>query len=236
MPTGSHNSLPFQVGGGPTRFESTYNSMQRMVGDNGHSTDDESLESLWRQAKSDALALFSTFDERAALQAFPDKATDHIPLYEVALGIPTDETLSDQDRRNQIVPEYTGTPEAWTVALQEHIDRIDPIAKILFRPWDSSGSCMISRWYGPMTGEFDSYDLLGSRKATSFPNTSDIHTVIVKYGIGNGIRPTPEHQRRTNRILDRLNKTCPSWVDFHVIYATGFFLDESLLDTTGFGI
>jgi hypothetical protein len=234
MPLASGNSLPFQVGGSPSRFESTYSAMQRMVGRNGYASDDDEIEALWRQAKADALAALGTFDERAALQASPETATDYVSVYEEILGITVDTDLSEQQRRDVIVPDYTGVPEAWTLGLNDAIHRIDPIASILVRPWINSGTCQIGRWYEPFDGS-DTYDSSGQRNSTSWPNVSDAHSVIVKYDLGQGVAPNREQQRKTIQIQNHLNEVCPSWVDFHVIYSIGFELDTSLLDTTGFG-
>lgn len=234
MPLGSGNSIPFQVGGSPTRFESTYAAMQRIVGRNGYSTDETEIEALWRQAKVDALTVLGTFDERAAMQASPETATDFISVYEEILGINIDPERSDQQRRNVIIPDYTGVPEAWTAGLNEAIARIDQSASVLFRPWVNSGTTQIGRWYESNDG-LDPYDSSGPRTATSWPNTSDMHTVIVKYEIGAGVAPNREQLRKVAQIQNHLNDVCPSWVDFHVIYSIGFTLDLSLLDATGFG-
>lgn len=234
MSLASGNSLPFQVGGSPSRFESTYTAMQRMVGRNGYASDDNEIEALWRQAKADALAALGTFDERAALQASPESATDYIPVYEEILGITVDTNLSDQQRRNVIVPDYTGVPESWTSGLNDAIHRIEPLASVLVRPWINSGSCQIGRWYEPFDGS-DTYDSSGQRNATSWPNVSDAHSVIVKYDIGEGVAPNREQQRKAIQIQSHLNGVCPAWVDFHIVYSIGFELDTSLLDATGFG-
>jgi len=234
MPLTSHNSLPFQVGGSPTRFEATYTAIQRMVGKNGYSIDDDEIESLWRQAKADALAALGTFDERATMQASPLTATDHIPLYEESLGIVADTSMSDEQRRNIIVPDYTGTPEAWTSGLNESLQRIDTLASILSRPWVNSGTCQISRWYQPFDGT-DPYDPNGTRIATSYPNVSDMHSVIVQYDIGNYSAPNREQQRKASQMINHLYEACPAWVDIRLVYAIGFSLDRSRLDATGFG-
>ena len=235
MPLASGNSVPFQAGGSPTRFESTYVAIQRIVGKNGYSTNDDEIESLWRQAKADALAAIGTFDERAAMQASPETATDHIPLYESMLGITTDTERSDQQRRDVIVPDYTGVPEAWTLGLDSALERIDPLITILPRPWLNSGTCQIGRWYEPLNGVSDLYDPGGPRKATAYPNVSDMHSVIIKYDIGGGVVPNREQQRKLNQAIAHVNEVCPSWIAIQSVYSTGFFLDVSLLDATGFG-
>lgn len=234
MPLGSGNSVPFQAGGSPTRFEASYTSLQRLVGSTSYAKDDDELEALWRAAKADAMACIGSFDERAALQASPETATDYISAYEEILGITTDESLSDQERRNIIVPDYTGVPEAWTSALNTAIQRVDTQASVLVRPWSNSSTCQLGRWYEPFDGS-DSYDQNGNRIATAWPNYSDAETVIVKYDIGNGVVPNREQLRRSSQIAKHLNEVCPSDVDFHIIYAVGFTLDLSRLDATAFG-
>jgi hypothetical protein len=208
--------------------------MQRIVGRNGYSTDDDEIEALWRQAKADALAALGTFDERAAMQASPETATDYISVYEEILGITIDTEQSDQQRRDVIVPDYTGIPESWTSGIDRAIKLIDTLASVLHRPWINSGSCQIGRWYEPFDGT-DTYDALGFRAATSWPNVSDMHSVIVLYDIGSGAVPNREQQRKALQIQDHLNEVCPAWVDFHIVYSTGFVLDLSRLDATGFG-
>jgi len=225
-----------QVGGSPTRFEKSYAALQRMVGRNGFSTDDDEIESLWRQAKADAMAALETFDERAALQASPALATDHIPLYEEQLGIESDPNRPDQQRRDIIVPDYTGVPEAWTSGLVQALQKFDNIANVRTRLWENSGACQIGRWYEPFdpTSSND-YETGGDRKGTSYPNVSDMHTVIVEYDIGNGVAPSRDQLRKSQQMRAHLNEVCPAWVDHHLVYAVGFILDQSLLDATAFG-
>lgn len=225
-----------QVGGSPTRFEKAYSALQRMVGRNGYATDDDEIEALWRMAKADAMAALETFDERAALQASPALASDHIPLYEETLGLATDPLLSDQERRDIIVPDYTGVPEAWTVGLNEALQRFDPLAAVQTRLWRNSGACQIGRWYEPFSPTAENtYDQNGNRVATSWPNVSDMHTVIVLYDLGNGVEPTRDQLRKAEQMRGHLNEVCPGWVDFHLVHSIGFILDQSLLDATAFG-
>jgi hypothetical protein len=207
-----------------------------MVGRNGFSTDDSEIESLWRQAKADALAALETCDERAALQAFPQRATDFIPVYEEILGIESDPTIPDQQRRDTIVPDYTGVPEAWTSALLVALQRIDPTVTIYNRAWVNAGACMIGRAYAPLDpGDPAIYDDAGVRLNTVWPNPSDAHTLIISYPLDNGAPPNREQQRLVRQMLSHAKEVCPAWVEFHVVYAVGFSLDLSRLDATAFG-
>ena len=236
MPLANKNPLPFKVGGSPTRFEKAYAVIKRMVGRNGYADDDDEIEAQWRQAKAYALSMISSVDERAARQISPAYATDHIPLFEEMLGIPSDETLSDEQRRRRIVPDYVDVPEAWTEALTTQLKAIDPLAEIITRTWATASTTQIGKWYEeftPIAGK--EYDDVGARKATAYPSISDMHQVIIKYDLGNGVKPNREQDRKTLLMQDTLNDTIPGWVNFSIIYATTFTLDSSLLDATGFG-
>jgi len=225
-----------QVGGSPTPYEKAYSVLKRMVGRNGASVDEDGLEAGWRQAKAEAMACLESFDERAALQVSPLTATDHIPLFEETLGLESDPTLSDQQRRNLITPKYTGTPEAWSYALSEWLQSIDPLISLRVQTWNHSGACQIGRWYEPFNPSVeDTYDKNGTRVATAWPNTSDMHRVLVDFNLGSGVLPNRDQLRKTEQVREHLNNVCPAWVDHQISYATEFILDEALLDATAFG-
>jgi hypothetical protein len=229
-------SLPIQVGGGPTRFDRAFDVLESLVGVNGYAVNEDEIESLWRQAKAEAMAALETFDERAAYQISPETATDHIPLFEEMLGIKPPAGASDEERRQEIVPDYTGAAEAWGSALTAQLQRIDPAIVLRTRAWENCSTTIIGRWYQQFAPTSEqTYDAGGNRKGTNFPNVSDSHSVIVEYPIPNGSAPSKTQRRKIDRVRKALNDVCPAWVDFHIIHATGFILDTSLLDATSFG-
>lgn len=233
---GDLNPVPYQPGGGPSRVFAVYDALRRMVGSNGYSADEDSAEAEWRKSKSIGLAMLGTFDERAANQYFPQSATDHIILFEDMLSIPTDETLSDEERRQVILPDYTGVPQTWWSALVEQLRRIDARASIINRLWENAGSTMVGRAFEPFSpAATEVYDTAGNRTATEFPAQSDQHRVVVRYELGSGNAPNREVLRRTVSMQALLNEVLPAWMDFRIIYASTFTLDESLLDATAFG-
>ena len=243
---GDLNPFPFQVGGSPSRAEAAYLALRKMVGTNGYSRDEESLEAQWRKSKTLGLVALSTFDERATNQYFPDKATDHIILFEEMLGIVTDPTKTDEERRRAIVPDYTGVPETWYSRLVEQLQMIDERADVLTRDWATAGTSMAGRAFGafsPVAGyEYSSrieiYDPDGTphyRTFTQFPAASDTYRINVLFDIGSGVAPSRDILQRTERMKSLLNDIVPAWVDFRIFYAIGFILDLSLLDATGFG-
>jgi hypothetical protein len=248
---GDLNPFPFQVGGGPSRAEAAYDVLSKMMGSNGYSADENSIDAEWRKSKTLGLTALATFDERATNQNFPHTATDHIVLFEEMLGIVPDDTKTDEERRQVVVPDYVGVPEAWYSALNEQIQRIDERASITIPPWSSRGTTMGGRAFGPMDPVPGfAYDTFGQnnpdfplssdeptlyRNFTKYPASSDAHRIYVLFDIGSGLEPSRDNLVRTDRIHALLNEAIPSWVDFRVLYAIGFILDESLLDATGFG-
>lgn len=235
MPLGCGNSLPLQVGGSPTRFEKSYAVLQRMVGRNGYSANDDEIEALWRQAKADAMACLETFDERAAMQATPLTATDHLPLYEAEQGLLTDKLTAQQQRREAVVTRYRATPEPWTSGLLSALRQIEPSVEIITRPWANTTTTQAGRWYAPFEPT-PSNDYGGGRAGTSFPNFSDAHEVLVHFPIANGFVPSNDQLRRVSQMRDTLYEVCPGWVNYRIIHSIGFILDESRLDATAFGV
>ncbi len=251
---GDLNPFPFQVGGGPSRAESAYETLRKMVGTNGYSAEEGSLEAEWRKSKTMGLVSLGTFDERATNQAFPNVATDHLVLFEQMLSISPDDSKTDQERREVVVPDYTGIPEVWYARLVEQLQLIDGRAALLLPDWASRSTTMGGRAFG----NFDAvpgfeYDAVASvlnpawdgsdpsipqfiaRSFTRFPAASDTHRALVHFALGSGVLPTRDILQKTEVMKNLMNEILPAWVDFRVIYAIGFILDESLLDATGFG-
>jgi len=232
---GDLNPFPFQVGGGPSRVEAAYLALRKMVGTNGYSAIEDGLEAEWRKCKTMGLVCLGTFDERAAHQAFPHVATDHIILFEEMLGLFPDTTKTDQQRRAVVVPDYTGVPETWYSRLVEQLQRIDSRADVILRPWANTGTTHAGRAFEPFTPVAGFEYSVGDRTFTRFPAASDAHRVQVLFDIGNGAEPSRDILVRTESMKALLNDIIPAWVDFRIVYAIGFILDTSLLDATGFG-
>jgi hypothetical protein len=251
---GDLNPFPFQVGGGPSRAEIAYETLRKMVGTNGYSAEEGSLEAEWRKSKTMGLVALGSFDERATNQAFPHVATDHLVLFEKMLGIVPDETKTDEERRDVVVPDYTGVPEVWYSQLVAQLQRVDERADVLLPTWKTRGVTMPGRAFGafnPVPGF--QYDAVASvqnpawspgdtehpeslaRTFTHFPAASDVHRAIVHFDIGSGVEPSRDINAKVAIMKTMLNELLPAWVDFRIIYAVGFILDESLLDVTGFG-
>jgi hypothetical protein len=233
---GRRNPVPFQVGGGPSRIERAMRALERMQGDHGYSTDEDSIESLWRECRAAGHATIESFDERATLQYWPHTATDNVPVFEEMLGIDADPTEALEVRRQEIVPLYTATPEAWFSAISARLEEIDSRASLLTVPWVQGVTTQAGKLFeafSPISGE--QFDPLSSRKVSEYPNFSTAARATVLLDIGNGVAPSSEVIRISEQLVETLDRVLPSELEIRIIYATGFFLDSSLLDATGFG-
>ena len=230
---GWHNPWPFEWGGGPTIVEKHYLVLRRAVGVGGSALDEESVEDLWRQRKAIMVAALDAVAERAFLQFFPDKAQDSLPYYEQLLGVVAGPGQSDEARRQAVVPAFIADALADTGRAVDSLLRIDERFGIIEQTHESAAATVLGRAFEPFNGspDFDSGD--ASVKSSSFPNYSDDFMVTVLFS-GSAVPGKVERE-----IIDQgarlLNTMLPAWVGFRIITGTGFILDQSPLDITGFG-
>lgn len=186
---GGHNPIPTKIGGSPSRTESIYRSLRDMMGVNGKG-EPGSLEDEWRVSKARALACIEAFDERAAKQFIPSLVTDLIPTYENILGI-SPSSLSDEDRRQEIIPRWFGIPDASFGGIEDALEEIDPRMSLIDFPWGKAATTVVGQWYDDGVNPWGLSD-----GATAFPAYSDKRRVRIFYDIGNGVTPTAENVRR----------------------------------------
>ncbi len=231
---GWHNPWPFEWGGGPTLVEKHYLVMKRAVGVGGSSDDEESIEDIWRQRKAIAMAAYDSFAERALLQFFPDKAQDAIPYYEDLLGLLAAPGESDEARRRENTAAFTADALADTDRIVTGLQRIDTRFGILEQPHSSAGTTFAGRPFEPFDGSPDFDPGASSNKSTNFPNFSDdfVMTILVQ----GPATPGPSELELILEATRLLNTILSAWVTFRIITSTGFILDQSPLDITGFGI
>jgi len=222
--------VPFEVGGGDTEDERVYQAMRRAVGDGGVAVTENGIDGLWRRCKAGAIASLNTFPERAALQAFPHLATDHIPVYEEELGITPAAAATDVARRADITAAYTRKIQATGPDLATQLSAIDPRTSLLDIPRATSGVVALGKAFQPQDGT-PSYG--GGRLSTSFPNFSTEFHVPVILNLGASPVPGPGDQLIIARIKRTLRDVLPAWVSSAVITGSpGFYLDVSPLDYT----
>lgn len=216
--------------------DQAYDALYQNVGD-GLRGPPEGILEAWRHARAEGLAAV-TVDWRAALQAFPQYATDFIPVYEELLNNPVDPTLAIGDVQEELAVKYTQVIDATNPSLLVLLQKIDPRFSIY--PIDPNQSTTTEcdarpfEDWNPASPQAcgPAFDLNG-RTYTLFPNYSSDFILPVLLAIGGTF--TEEDKRVMQLAKDSLNDALPSWVDFRIFGSLGFILDVDLLDVTAFG-
>ena len=107
------NPLPFMVGGGLTDIQAIWLSLRAATGGEHGPGEAEGIDDLARQARATCLAGALHAVERAFLQAFPDYATDALPVWDALLqsdGANTDPELRALLRLLWLPPNGSTTP------------------------------------------------------------------------------------------------------------------------------
>ena len=221
---------PLDFGGGPTEEEKAYQALRKAVGEGGSAIREDGIDALWRRCKAMGLAAASTPVERAALQAFPQIATDHLPVYEDVFGIVPPEDATDQDRRIAIVAAYTAKAAENELDLAVGLTAIDTRLAPVAIPRALAWYVQFGKAFEPQDGA-PSYGPVF--KSTPCPNTSSDFYVPVQLTLAAGPMPTPVDVASIAKAKTFLRAALPSWVDFAVVTNLGpFILDVSPLDLT----
>jgi hypothetical protein len=234
MGYGLWGSFPFEYGGGPTDEETTYNALRSAVGEGGSAANDDGIDGLLRRCRAIALAAGDAAVERAALQAFPQFATDHIPVYEEEYGIVPPEGATEQDRRLAIVAAYTAKVAENEVELAVGLAAIDSRLAPVAIPRAKAWYVQAGKAFEPQDGVpgYGPSSFGAHAKSTPCPNASSDFYVPVQLTIGTTL-PTPTDVASIAKAKAYLRVNLSSWVDFAVLTSTGpFTLDVSPLDLT----
>ena len=92
MKLGRWGQLPLKMGGGRSRAENLYIALRDQAGE-AYSKDDNALVNREKRVVARAMARAASYQARGALQFFPEKAVDALPIWEQRLGVvptPTD--------------------------------------------------------------------------------------------------------------------------------------------------
>jgi hypothetical protein len=226
--TGWSNPFPLEMGGGPTEIERTYQMLRSAVGKGGASTDDDSIEAIWRQSKAKGIGLVGTFDERAALQAFPNLATDLIPYYERLLISPRDPGASDEERRGVTASRFTASSAFLHAEIEADLQLIDSRFEVVIPADDEATTTNFGRAFEDLAG---TEPFNGGRSSTLLPNyaTQYVFTALLDNG---GIALTPLDLRAILAARRHLRVVLPAWMALQVVVGVGFILDTSPLDYT----
>lgn len=226
--TGWSNPFPLEMGGGPTEIERAYQMLRAAEGKGAASTDDESIEALWRQSLAKGVGLVGTFGERAALQAFPNKATDLLPYYERLLHTEPSPDASEEERRQTAATRFTAGAAFLHSEIETALQEIDARFEVEIIDEDLTTTTIWGRWFEDLAA---AEPFGGGRRSTIFPNYASEFVFIVVLDLA-GALPTPTEARAILRAQRHLAETLPAWESIGVVTSFGFELDVDRLDYT----
>jgi len=217
---GPRNPLPMHLGGNPSPTEVVWRALRKCLGVTvgGRETAGPigGIEDSWRLAKARAIARTLQLDELAALQAFPDRATVHLSVYEEELLV--DQAATDHERRASIAAAYTAQSDGVASHIRDVLRRVSTDIDIVVTPADVGtvgqfGKVLDSR-------PTPAWTLAGA----AWPAYSD-HCVCVVSWAGS---PTTEQR---NQVAELLNAMLPAWVDWVILRDDdgGFYCSHSYL-------
>jgi len=229
---GWHNPWPLELGGGETLDERTYEALKRAVGEGGYAKNEDGIEGLWRAVRTEALACFHSMAERAILQAFPNVATDHIPVYEELFRITPRGGAPDEERRIAIAAAYTRRIASDHPSLLVAMQSLDPRFLLPDIPRATSVVVELGKAFEPLTG---GPFFGGGRTSTAFPNYASEYIIPVVLDLTATPEPTAVEQIVVVNAKRFLNEVLSSWITYEFSFggSAGFILDLSELDATG---
>jgi hypothetical protein len=230
---GWHNPFPCEFGSGETGIESTYLALRSAVGKGGSAEDDEGTsEGLWRQCRARAIASVGTFGERAALQAFPDLATDALPYYEHLLGITSAADDTDDERRDAAAVLYALQIASAVPDIAVALDVLDARFSAITTAYAQSDTTLFGRAFEDFAAALP---FGGGRKSTLRPNYSSEFVLYVLLDLGGGVVPSTSERRTLANARKLLLEVLPAHNSFQIVTHRGFTLDDDRLDLTSFG-
>jgi hypothetical protein len=228
---GGHNPCAFHLGGDPSPTEKIWTTLRKAVGSTVTGRPIAGpvggLEDSWRLAKAQAIGAVLGLDELAAVQAFPDRATAHLPVWEELLGLTGGG--SEQERRDAATAALTVQLLAVLPEIKSALQAIDSGIDVVVQSYASSTTWIPGKSYANRAG--DTFNTIGVEAMLSY---SCHHVLFVRWsGAPGGVPPAT-----TRATVERyLNTVLPSWVDYSISNASGFYLDgfnNSFLDLTAF--
>jgi hypothetical protein len=232
MSVGSLNPCPVRVGGGPTPSAKAYAFLRNAVGEGGSAEDDSGIDGLWRRSRAKGLAAAGSSKRRASLQCWPHLATDAVPYYERVLQLTPAPGASLTARREAIVAEWTAQLDAAIPQVRTQLQALDARVSLLEVPQTRTRYTQFGRAFGPLDASLEGP--FGGAGHGVAPNYATDFVVIVHFATGYIGPYTVSDGRIREQIVALLLKLLPSWVSFRVVSSTGFILDLSPLDATGF--
>ncbi len=226
--TGWSNPFPLELGGGPTVIERVYRMLRSAMGKGGTSTDEDSIEALWRQSIAKGVGLVATFDDRAANQAFPDVATDLLPYYERVLMTQAGAGASEEERRDLVARGWTAGAAFLAAEIEIALQEMDSRFEVLLTTDDEATTTRFGRNFEDLAGAEPYGD---ARTHTAFPNYST-HFVLTAHLQLGGAVPSPVERRTLIAAQQHLSQVLSGWMAFQLVTGVGFHLDVDHLDYT----
>lgn len=226
---GGYNPFPLHFGGGPTPTESIYRAMRGNVGKATSPAAPDSIIEFWRLCRARGFAAAASMDERAALQAFPNLATDLLPYYERLLIEALDPGASDAERRARVQARWVEEAGGNTGDLELRLIAVDSRFHLYVSDPNQTTTTVRGRAFEDLaaTEPFN-----GGRSSTAFPNYStDMRVTAVLETGGGDLSPTDIKAIADAKKL--LSSALSAWVFFQVVVGEdGFNLDTDPLDYT----
>lgn len=231
----------------PTREDLIYNAWRSAVGRGSTASSPQAIEVLFRRVHSRAIAAVADMGERAALEAFPNLATDLLPYYERLLGLTDDPDLTMDQRRAVAAALYTLEVASDVPGIKAALVQLDERFDVIIPNADRSLTTMMGRAFEDMAG---AEPFGGGRLSTRWPAFNGMLVLRVVLELGSGVHdslpggssddlifgtPTTAERRTMRLARALLHDVLPATMDIQIATHRGFRLDVSPLDLTSFG-
>lgn len=234
---GGSTTFPLELGGGDDSTVKAFKSLQALLGVGGFSIFDDGIDALRLTSIAMGLSAFIDFDERAALQFYPDHAIDNLPIYEDVLKIVTSEAQSEEDRRAAVTERWTQQWSSEIPILQSLLKNIDARFSIVDVSWEKSQTTVFGRAVRPyITTASDPHFQLdtGSKGYTDWPAYSTRDEVYVLFDLGTpGAVPDSDELRIMQRAKDFLDQVLPSPTRHYILTELGLIAGVSPVGYAG---
>lgn len=218
----------------PTREELIYRALRSAAGKGGYAENEtHSIDGLIRRVRARAIASVADLHERAALQAFPNHATDLLPYYERLLGLTDDPDQTEQQRADAAAALYALQRASDVPSLRAALQQLDPRFEVLTVSPATSTTTIAGRAFQDLAG---AEPFGGGRQSSALPNFAGVFVLRVLLELGDGVAPNAAERRAIKLARRLLHDVLPATADLQIVTQRGFTLDVSKLDLTSFGI
>jgi hypothetical protein len=180
----------------------------------------DGLDDLWRQSRAVGKASSQLSVDRAAFQALPIAATDHLAAYERILALASSSGRNEQERRDRVVAAWTSQIVSTPRGIEVDLEAISANFSLVATDHDQADGFQHGRTYPERGSE-------ATRGTTQYPNFSTDFVVQVAYAVPSGVAAMPANELDDAERL--LNSSLPGWVDYVVsqegVSGAGFYAD-----------